>query len=95
MSIDRKRVAALAVLESMGWIWRDGEWVSPRRAALDGDALVSAADDMLAALIRRADTLEGATEDADEMAELGVIGGAVEAYETARWPEGKIPGGKG
>jgi hypothetical protein len=53
------------------------------------------ADAMHALLVLRADALEGYTEGSLEEAEFKTIAKAVEAYEAKRWPDGKIPGGKG
>jgi hypothetical protein len=50
---------------------------------------------MRSALVQRADVLEGCTVGSDEEAELKAIVDAIEAYEAKRWPEGKVPGGKG
>jgi hypothetical protein len=55
----------------------------------------AAADAMHAVLIRCADELRGCTKGSAEEAELGAIADALTAYELVRWPEGKIPGGKG
>jgi hypothetical protein len=46
-------------------------------------------------LLRRDDQLEGCVGGSAEEAELGSIADALTAYELLRWPEGKIPGGKG
>jgi hypothetical protein len=52
-------------------------------------------DRMHALLVTRADALVGGTEGSPEEAELATLVDAIEAYETVRWPEGKILGGKG
>jgi hypothetical protein len=49
---------------------------------------------MHALLVTRADALMGCTEGSPE-AEFASLTEAIEGYEAKRWPEGKIPGGKG
>ena len=66
---------------------------SPGQAALA--KLTKEADAMHALLVLRADALMGCTEGSEEEEELSAITDAIEAYEAKRWPEGKIPGGKG
>ena len=56
--------------------------------------LTVVSDAMHALLIKRADELEGCA-GSPEAAELAAIADAVEAYEEQRWPEGRVPGGKG
>src|SRR5262245_26437972 len=46
-------------------------------------------------LMDRADALMGCTENSPEEAELAALTDLIEAHERQRWPEGKIPGGKG
>ena len=46
-------------------------------------------------LMERADALMGCTEGSPEEAELATLTDAIEAYETVRWPNGKVGGGKG
>jgi hypothetical protein len=54
------------------------------------------ADAMHALLVSRADELDGCTKGSPpEDAECIKLVEAIEAYEAKRWPDGKIPGGKG
>ena len=59
------------------------------------ELLQTPADKMHALLVERADALMGCTEGSPEEAELAVLTDAIEAYETVRWPNVKIAGGKG
>ena len=89
--IDKKRFAAVALLEAQGCRYESGRWLTPDGSqfeAVDGDAL-------LALLINRADYLMGATEESPADRELEALTGAIEAYELVRWPKGKTAGGKG
>jgi len=52
-------------------------------------------DRMHAMLMERADALMGCTENSPEEAELAALTDVIEAYERQRWPEARIPGGKG
>jgi hypothetical protein len=52
-------------------------------------------DRMHGLLMDRADALMGCTENSPEEAELAALTDVIDAYERQRWPEGKIPGGKG
>jgi len=36
-----------------------------------------------------------ALKDARREVELAIINDAIETYEAKRWPEGRVPGGKG
>ena len=94
MSIDKQRIEAVRVVEALGYKYAGGKWTAP--ANLLGSTLLSAEGDALhALLVSRADELVGCTEGSDEERELAAITDAIEAYEAVRWPEGKIPGGKG
>jgi len=57
--------------------------------------LADVTDRMHALLMDRADALVGCTENSPEEAELAALTDVIEAYERQRWPDGKIPGGKG
>ena len=52
-------------------------------------------DSMLAYLIGRADRLAGFVNNPTAEAELECLVGLIEGYEVARWPSGKVAGGKG
>lgn len=57
--------------------------------------LLKEADAMHALLVTRADALMSCTAGSPEEDELASLTDAIEPYEAKRWPEGKIPGGKG
>ena len=85
-NIDRQRIAAVRKLKAMGYVFRDHEWTGPAMPpAFEADAL----------LVQRADALEGSAENSEEVRELAMIAEGLEAYEAVRWPDGKIPSGKG
>jgi hypothetical protein len=46
-------------------------------------------------LVLRADAIEDCAENSEEARELAMIAEVLQAYECKRWPEGKVPGGKG
>ena len=46
-------------------------------------------------LVIRADKLMGCLEGSKEEIEFKLLAETVMAYEAKRWPDGKIPGGKG
>jgi hypothetical protein len=93
-NIDKQRVAAVRKLEQLGYIFAAGDWHAP--AGMTAPAPTSAqADAMHAVLVQRADELEGCPEGSEKECEFATITDAVEAYEAARWPNGKADGGKG
>ncbi len=88
--IDRKRVAAVESLEVLGYRFDGNTWQPPIENAAWPEA-----DRLHGLLIQRADDMAGCTEGSPEEAELEAIADALEAYESRRWPRGKIAGGKG
>ena len=50
---------------------------------------------MHALLVARADELMGCTKGSAEEAELVALAAAIDGYESVRWPEGRVTGGKG
>ena len=89
-NIDKQRIAAVRTLEAMGYVFRE----NGSRRGVTTPATFEA-DAMHALLVLRADELEGCTEDSEEEREFAMIAEAIEAYEAIRWPDGKMPGGKG
>ena len=57
--------------------------------------LADVTDRMHGLLMERADALMDCTKNSPEEAELAALTDVIEAYERHRWPEGKIPSGKG
>ena len=95
INIDKQRVAAVRKLRSLGYRYEGGEWVAPTPAAVTNQSILAEADALLNALALRADALEGCIEGSAEETELDVITDAIEAYAAVRWPNGKVPEGKG
>jgi hypothetical protein len=95
MNIDRQRIDAVRVLESLGYTFSGIEWVAPTTAAAVAPPSFDEADAMHALLVLRADKLEGCTKGSEEETDLRMISETIEAYEAKRWPDGKVPGGKG
>ena len=89
--IDKQRIAAVRTLEAMGYVFRD-EWIAPAGLTMPATA---EADAMHVLLVLRADQLEGCAENSEQARELAMIAEALEAYECKRWPDSKVPGGKG
>ena len=80
--IDRQRIAAVATLEALGYVFSVAEgWTSPAKAPTPAELMSTAeADAMHTVLLARADTLDGCTEGSPEQAELKAIVDAIEAY---------------
>jgi hypothetical protein len=88
--IDRQRIAAVRVLEALGYQYRAGEWRAPFTLALADEA-----DTMYALLTEMANDLIGCVEGSSDDDKLNGIVTVLRAYEAKRWPDGKEPGGKG
>jgi len=68
---------------------------SPAAHLASSFVIVNLTDRMHGLLMDRADALMGCTENSPEKAELAALTNVIEAYERHRWPDGRIPGGKG
>jgi hypothetical protein len=99
MDLDKKRIAAVRMLEALGYNYIDGEWLLwLQPVGASHSRQLTEADAMHGMLMRRADALAGCLEGSDEEVELKAIVDAIEAYEARRWPLGKdpaVPHGKG
>ena len=92
--IDRQRIAAVKAMEALGYTFDGFTW-SEAASAEGSSALAAEADALHSLLVLRADKLMGSAEGSDEEAEFKLIAETVTAYEAKRWPDGKVPGGKG
>ncbi len=90
--VDKQRITAVGILIGMGYTFHNGAWVAPSQTVAN---LTPEADRLHALLVEHADELGGCPDGSPEDAELKSITGALEAYEAKRWPDQKIPGGKG
>jgi hypothetical protein len=89
--IDKQWVAAIKKLEELGYTFAEGEWMEPGHGAV----APKITDTLHTLLVKRADELDGCTDGSDDERELAAISDAIEAYETVRWPKGRVEGGKG
>ena len=94
-NIDRQRIAAVRAIEALGYTFTGIEWKPPADTTTVVPALYDKADAMHALLVLRADKLDGCVEGSEEVTELRMLTEVVTAYEEKRWPDGKVPGGKG
>ena len=86
----------MKALEALGYTFDGFSWEAPPAAGGGASPdLVAEADALHSLLVLRADKLEGCTEGSEEVTELMLIAHTVEVYEAKRWPDGKVPGGKG
>ena len=92
MGASNRQTATAKTMKELGYTCDKGVWTSSPEAVAH---LASVADKMHAVLVVRADELDGCTEGSPEEAEYTKLVEAIEAYEQERWPDGKIPGGKG
>ena len=89
---ERGRPSPAPYMEAFGYAFSEGDWRAPGPTA---PALLNEADAMHALLVLRADKLGGCTEGSEGETDLKMISETVGAYEAKRWPDGKVPGGKG
>ena len=94
-TIDRQRIEAVRTLEQAGYSFIAGAWIGPTLGTdLTTAPLTADADAMHSLLVLRADALMRC-EESEGAAELALITDTLERYEAKRWPEGKVPEGKG
>ena len=75
----------------MGYVFLK-EWIAPMCQTTPATA---EADATHVLLVLRVDQIEGCTENSEEAREPAIIAEVLEPYECKRWPDGKVPGGKG
>jgi hypothetical protein len=92
MGATSRQATTTKTMKELGYTCDRGVWTSSPEAVAH---LAGVADGMHAVLVRRADELDGCTEGSPEEAEFIKLVEVIEAYEEKRWPNGKIPGGKG
>jgi hypothetical protein len=92
MVASRQAAATAKTMKELGYTCDKGIWTSSPEAVAH---LARMADQMHAMLVARADELDGCTEGSPEETEYIKLVEAIEAYEAERWPDGKIPGGRG
>jgi hypothetical protein len=81
--------------EAMGAVARKAAEALGGRLTAVAERFWLESDAMHALLIKRADELIGSTEASPEEQELRTLADVIDAYEAKRWPNGKMPDGKG
>ena len=89
-TIDRQRISAVRILESLGYSFSESDWRQPS----GNGSFAPEADELHALLVERAVMLSGGGEETPEADELCTIADALEAYEAKRWPDCKASGVK-
>lgn len=86
MNIDRQRIAAVRLLEELGYRWsdRDRAWTGPAVSAPPGPGLLAAADALHDELTGQIEELAGCTASSPEADDLERLVDLAQAYESAR-----------
>jgi hypothetical protein len=92
MAATSRQATTFKTMRELGYSCDKGIWTSSPEAVAH---LANVADKMHALLVTRADELDGCAEGSPEEVEYIKLLEAIETYEAERWPDGKIPGGKG
>jgi hypothetical protein len=90
--IDKQRIAAVGVLEAIGYSFDGVKWSAPVYGAPLPNPQ-DEADAMHALLVVRSDKLEACIKGDDDEQELKMIAEVVGDYEAKRWPDGVVPRG--
>jgi hypothetical protein len=80
-TIDKQRIAAVRLLEAMGYTFSGSEWVPPSNGGPLASVPAKGDDAMHVLLVKRADELANCTEGAIEEWELAAVSTAIEAFE--------------
>lgn len=88
MSIDYQGSAAITLLKSLGYVWREGAWGAPNESETY-PPILEAADILHGIVMDRAAVLAGHTEGSDQQIELAIISDALQKYEEARRSHGE------
>ena len=83
------------MLEARGYIFDGIDWQPPADFAMSTTGAWAEADALHALLVQRADALGGCIEGSLEEAVRLALTEAIDGYELVRWPDGKVPDGKG
>jgi hypothetical protein len=91
-TIDKQRIAAVRKLEQLDYTFAGDDWIHSANGAAAIAPTIT--DELHAMLVKRADDLEGCAVGSDEERGLAAIERAIGAYESVRWPTGKVAGAR-
>ncbi len=86
MNVDRQRIAAVRLLEDLGYRWRDHDraWTGPAASAPPGPGFLAAADALHDEITGQIEELAGSMDGSPEAADLERLVDLAQDYEAAR-----------
>jgi hypothetical protein len=93
--IDKERIAAVRKLQAMRYTFDGADWQATED--IQGPELVAwtEADALHTKLVQLADTLIGCSEGSLQEVVCYALTKAINGYQSVRWPQGRVAGGKG
>ena len=92
--IDKERIAAVRKLQAMGYAFDGSDWQPPEDIHESKLIAWTQADALHAKLVQLADTLLGCSEGSLQEVVHYALTKAINGYQSARWPQGRVADGQ-